>query len=487
MFDFSLPLDKTSSPLGEKKASLQKQLVTRLQQAILYGDLPAGTLLMPTRLLAKELNISRNTVVNAYEHLLAQGYVVTDSTGTRVAPRLAVNTSPTQQHVTTSYPLPTRFVQTLSARQKLSANMMLSPGMPALSQFPLAKWRRSLERACQSLHIPQLGFNHPLGEECLRQALAQHLYLARGVVCRPEQIIITEGAKQALELCVMLFTQPGDHVWVEDPGYRAAATIFQGGNLTTYPLPVDQEGLNIPEGTWQHLSPSLIYTTPAHQYPSGAVLSISRRLSLIHHARQHGSWIIEDDYDGEFRHQGEPIASMQGITKDAPIIYIGSFSKTLFPTLRLGFIVLPATVIEQAESVLHEIFRSSNRLQQVALADFIDSGEFARHLARMRRLYRQRQTALRRALNTYFSDCNILGGKSGMHLTLRLPSNSDDISIAAAANQQRLGVRAYSQYFQDPQQKQSGLVIGYGNTETSSIADAVERLVNIIQQFLSPT
>ena len=482
MFDFSLPLDKSSSATGEKTTSLQKQLVTRLQQAILQGDLRPGTLLMPTRSLAKELGVSRNTVVNAYEHLLAQGYVVTDPTGTRVAPRLVANIPPAQQHYATPYRLPARLVQTSSTRQKLSANMMLSPGMPALNQFPLAAWRRSLERACQSLHTPQLGFNDPLGEECLRQALAQHLYLARGVVCRPEQIIITEGTKQALELCITLFTQPGDRVWIEDPGYRAASTIFEGGNLITHPLPVDQEGLNIPEGVWQHLPPSLIYTTPAHQYPSGAVLSISRRLSLIHHARQHGSWIIEDDYDGEFRHQGEPIASMQGITEEGPIIYIGSFSKTLFPTLRLGFVVLPATVIQQAGSALHEMFRSSNRLQQIALADFIDSGEFARHLARMRRLYRQRQTALRRALSMYFPNYDILGGKSGMHLTLRLPSESDDIAIAAAANNQRLGVRAYSQYFQDPRQKQSGLVIGYGNTETSLIAGAVERLVNIIQQ-----
>lgn len=482
MFDITLPLDRAPATPGSKKVSLQKQLITRLQHAILQNELPAGTLLMSSRRLAKELGVSRNTVVNAYEHLLAEGYFIADPTGTRVAPRLDLATLPVQPHRAPSYRLPKHLVHALRFRPTLSTKMLLAPGMPALSEFPLTAWRRSLECACQSLQCSQLGITPPLGERRLQQALAQHLYLARGVVCQPEQIIITEGAKQALELCIMLFTEPEDTVWVEDPGYLAAAMSFRASNLVIHPLPVDQEGLSIPESAWQSSPPTLIYTTPAHQYPSGAVLSISRRLALLQQAQQHGCWIIEDDYDGEFRHQGEPIASMQGILNEGPVIYIGSFSKTLFPTLRLGFVILPTVVMQQAKSLLDETFRSSNRLQQIALANFIENGEFGRHLARMRRLYRQRQQALRQALQRYFPEEAILGGKSGMHLTLRLPDHIDDAAIALVANQRQLGVRAYSHYFHLPAHQQSGLVIGYGNTDTQHIASAVEELVKIIQR-----
>ena len=482
MFDFSLPLDKTPSSTAKKVPSLQKQLIARLQQAILRGDLPAGANLMPSRLLAQELNVSRNTIVNAYEHLLAEGYVVTDSSGTRVAPRIALLNRPSTEE-TLHYQMPSRLSHSLNTRTPLTPDMLLAPGMPALKEFPLVAWRRSLERACQAMNFSQLGENHPLGEPRLRQALAQHLYLARGVNCQPEQIVITEGSKQALELCITLFTETGDHIWVEDPGYRAASSAFHAADLVVHPLPVDQQGITVPESAWQEFPPSLIYTTPAHQYPSGSVLAMTRRLALLQQVREHGGWIIEDDYDGEFRHQGEPIASLQGIVSDSPVVYMGSFSKTLFPTLRLGFIVLPPTVLRHTQRVLHEIFRSSNRLQQLAVADFILKGEFARHLSRMRRLYRQRQQVLRQALAYHFPNHAILGGQSGMHLTLKLDPLSDDTAIAHAAHQQQLGVRAYSHYFQQPENRQSGVVIGYGNTPAEEIPGAVVRLVKIIHSL----
>ncbi len=222
--------------------------------------------------------------------------------------------------------------------------MALRPGVPALSHFPSAAWRRALDRAIRGAGSAALGYGDPLGEPPLRAAIARHLSVARGVRCEPHQVVIAEGAQEAISLCVRLLSNPGDIGWVEDPGYRGVKAAMHAGDMRIVPVRVDAEGLCVSERDWQKHSPRLIYTTPSHQYPAGSVLSIARRLDLIAQARLHGAWIIEDDYDSEFRHTGEPIGAMQGLVDDAPVLYVGTFSKTMFPSLRLGFLVLPAPV-----------------------------------------------------------------------------------------------------------------------------------------------
>ncbi|EJE51893.1 transcriptional regulator with HTH domain and aminotransferase domain containing protein, partial [Acidovorax sp. CF316] len=326
---------------------LRRQLFQRLRQAILDGRLAAGSPLPGSRALAEALALSRNTVTAAYEHLLAEGYVLSDRQGTRVA-ALAPSAAAAACGQGVAAPDPrtaARLARIQPKAPRPGPAHWLSPGMPALSQFPLAAWRRALDRALRDGGPAALGYGDPLGERVLRTAIARHLALARGVRCSAEQVVITEGAQEALVLCVRLLTNPGDTAWVEDPGYRGAQSALHGGDLHTLPLRVDAQGLVAGEADWRERMPRLVYTSPSHQYPGGAVLSVARRLALMEQARRHGAWIIEDDYDSEFRHTGEPIAAMQGLADGAPVLYVGTFSKTMFPALRIGFLVLPEALL----------------------------------------------------------------------------------------------------------------------------------------------
>lgn len=478
------PLTHGALTAAGKPVSLQKQLIERLQQAILAGRLPTGALLPSSRLLAAELGVSRNTVVIAYDQLFAEGYVLADRKGTRVSPlaNAASHADAQQDSAAAEVAYASRLKQFAATRLHADTTSALTPGTPALDRFPLAAWRRSVERAMEQ-GLPQLlGYGEPAGEPGLRDAIAAHLRMARGVRCDGSQVVITEGAQEALKLCVTLLTNPGDTAWIEDPGYRGAKAAFNLGDLRTVPMRVDHEGMAVPPDAWLLAPPKLIYTSPAHQYPTGAVLSVARRLDLIAQARRTGAWLIEDDYDGEFRHTGEPIASMQGLVADAPVLYVGSFSKTMFPALRIGFVVLPRSMVTQTRTALQEMLRGGHRLEQLALANFIEAGEFGRHLGRMRRLYRERQQALREALAQRFDAAQILGGNCGMHLTLRLPPAISDRAVVELAQAQRLNPRALSGFALRPCEQDNGLVIGYGNTPAEQIAAAVSTLARCVNE-----
>lgn len=461
---------------------LRRQLFRRLRQAILDGRLAAGSPLPGSRALAEALALSRNTVTAAYEHLLAEGYVHSDRQGTRVASLLpsVPGAAPGR-----AAPLPAtaaRLARIQPRAPRPAAAHWLSPGMPALSQFPLAAWRRALDRALRDGGPAALGYGDPLGEMALRTAIARHLALARGVRCAPEQVVITEGAQEALVLCVRLLCNPGDTAWVEDPGYRGAQSALHAGDLHTVPMRVDAQGLVADEADWRVHTPRLVYTSPSHQYPGGAVLSVARRLALMEQARCHGAWIIEDDYDSEFRHGGEPIAAMQGLADGAPVLYVGTFSKTMFPALRIGFLVLPEAVLAAARQPLAEMLRGGQRHAQLALADFIDSGQFGRHLGRMRRLYRERQQQLRAALEQHLAvPHGIEGGHCGMHLLLRLPPGYPDQAIAAAAREHGMAPAPLSAFALQPRPEDNGLVLGYGHTPVELFAPLVQRLSLLAQ------
>lgn len=484
MIEIIGPLAPGAMTAAGKPVSLQKQLIERLQQAILAGRLPAGALLPSSRLLAAELGVSRNTVVIAYDHLTAEGYVLADRKGTRVtslsSPALDIGRQ--QDAAAAEVTFAARLMPFAAIRPQAEGTSVLMPGTPALDRFPVGAWRRSLERALDRVLPHALGYGPPAGEPALRDAIAAHLRIARGVRCDGSQVVITEGAQEALNLCVSLLTNPGDTAWVEDPGYRGAKAAFTLGDLKTMPVRVDHEGLAVPADAWRVRPPKLIYTSPAHQYPTGSVLSVARRLELIAQARRAGAWLIEDDYDGEFRHTGEPIASMQGLVPDAPVLYVGSFSKTMFPALRIGFVVLPRSMVGPTRIAIQEMLRGGHRLDQLALAHFIEAGEFARHLGRMRRLYRERQQALREALASHFEPTQILGGNCGMHLTLRLPACIPDRVVVERAVLQRIAPRALSGFALAPCEEDNGLVIGYGNTPEEEIAPAVRVLAQIARE-----
>ncbi|WP_440532180.1 MocR-like pyridoxine biosynthesis transcription factor PdxR [Variovorax sp. YR566] len=474
------PTALLESPLVKERdaGSMQRQLHDRLKRAILDGSLAPGSRLPGSRALAEALAISRNTVTATYEHLAAEGYVRPDRQGTRVTELSSPALLPKRAGKPAGTPTTAlRLSNIKPSVSRAETDMALRPGVPALSHFPSAAWRRALDRAIRGAGSAALGYGDPLGEPPLRAAIARHLSVARGVRCEPHQVVIAEGAQEAISLCVRLLSNPGDIGWVEDPGYRGVKAAMHAGDMRIVPVRVDAEGLCVSERDWQKHPPRLIYTTPSHQYPVGSVLSIARRLDLIAQARLHGAWIIEDDYDSEFRHTGEPIGAMQGLVDDAPVLYVGTFSKTMFPSLRLGFLVLPAQLMSAVQAPLEEMLRGGHRHEQLAMADFIESGQFSRHLGRMRRLYRDRQQALRLALNKHFKVLHeIDGGYCGLHLTVRLPARYDDRLIAAKALRHRIAPTPLSGFALQPTPSDNGLVLGYGNTPAELFEPLVKRL-----------
>lgn len=459
--------------------TLQQQLYQRIKQGILQGQLAAGAMLPATRQLAVELQVSRNTVLNAWTQLQAEGYLMSDRQGSRVS-SLALPAGQADDDTLARWPLAKRIEAFHQSQWIDTGSLPLRPGIPALNHFPMAAWRRALSQVMSHPPPSLLGYGDPFGEAELRAVLAQQLRITRGVRCNAGQIVITEGVQQALTLCVALLSNPGDHGWIEEPGYRNAKSALQAGELNVVPIRTDDQGMAPEPEHWKQASPRLIYTTPTHQYPTGVVMSAARRLALIEAAQQHQAWIIEDDYDGDFHYHGEPVMAMQGMTDNAPVIYLGSFSKTLFPALRIGFMVLPAPLVRRLRPALHQILRGGNRLEQQALARFILSGDYRRHLGKMRRLYRQRQAWLRTELQRAAGQAiPLLGGNSGMHLVLPLEPHRDDVAITRTLLQAGYAPTALSTFcLREPVQQ--GLVIGYGNCSDTQITAAMRQLSRLL-------
>ena len=471
------PLLDAPLSYGVAAEPLQRQLHQRLRLAIMDGRLLPGSRLPGSRSLAQALGVSRNTVTAAYEQLAAEGFLQPDRQGTTVAALLRPAAA---RRVDAQPAMARRLAGLQPASSRADAASALRPGVPALSHFPFAAWRQALDRSSRAAGHAALGYGDPFGEPALRASIARHLAIARGVRCTAAQVVITEGAQQALSLCVRLLSDPGDTAWVEDPGYRGAKAALLAGDLRVVPRRVDEQGLAVTTHDWRTQTPRLVYTTPSHQYPMGAVQPVARRLALIEAAQQHGAWIIEDDYDSEFRHAGEPIGAMQGLVENAPVLYVGTFSKTMFPSLRLGFLVLPQALLAAVQEPLAEMLRGGHRHAQLALAAFIESGQFSRHLGRMRRLYRERQQALRQALACGLRVPHAIdGGHCGLHLTVRLPARYPDAQIVQAARRHGIGAQALSGFAMQALPQDNGLVLGYGNTA----AELFEPLVRCLSQL----
>lgn len=462
--------------------SRQRMLYEALRTAILSQQLLAATRLPATRQLSAELGIARNSVIYAYEQLASEGLVCADQRGTLVAPlSLSLPTSkaeiPQQGLSQRGRAFKTPFIDpdTLAA---------FTPGVPSLADFPHARWQRLIARSWRNIKPEQLAYGHAAGEPALREAIAGHLRAARGAVCDASQVFITDGTQNSLDLCARLFADAGDLAWIENPGYTGATNAFSTAQLLLRGIAVDQNGINPSPKDWQNHPPRLIYVTPSHQYPLGSVLSLERRLMLIRQAQAVGALIIEDDYDSEFRRDGPPLPAMQGLVPNSPVIYLGTFSKTLFPALRTGFMLVPLQFTQAVEAALAQCHPRGRQIEQIALAEFVRSGEFASHLRRMRKLYSERRDAMSEAITRHFGPlAPIYGGSSGMHLSIKLQPQYPDQIISQQAFSERLIARPLSAYIISPALPCNGYILGYAQVPSAEMDANIAHLARLVKTY----
>jgi GntR family transcriptional regulator / MocR family aminotransferase len=468
---------------------IYRQLHRLLQQAILSRELPAGTKVPSSRLLAAELGVGRNTVTQVYEQLALEGYVSSATgRGTFVADsapdEIVFDDIPSRVEAAPAV-LSTRGARLIAgAGVSKRQGGAFMPGVPDVSRFPARVWSRLHAKYWRRLRPDLLTYAPGGGLASLRHALADYLRTSRSVHCSPEQIVVTTGIHQSIDLAVRLLSDAGDTIWTEDPCYWGVRSVLQVSGLDLKAIAVDEEGI-APTAVDLADPPKLILVTPSHQYPLGMVMSLARRRMLLEYARQNRCWIIEDDYDSEFRYGSRPLASLQGLDTAGQVIYVGSFGKTLFPGLRIGYIVVPEALAASFATASAELYREGQLLQQAVLAEFIAEGHFTSHIRRMRTLYGQRRELMLATIAKRYGDTlEIVGGDAGLHLVLRLPDGVDDRAVAAGALAENIVVRPLSGYFARRDDAGSGLLIGYACVPDEEIEPAFETLAGVIDRFL---
>ena len=477
----TVALDRSSS------TALYRQLYDQLREAILSGRLSAGTRLPSSREFADDLGIARNTVLNAFEQLYAESYLER-----RVGDGTYVSAQLPEDLLRVKSPRPVRERSNTNG-QPVSNFMPIGPGnyigpprpfrtgTPALDAFPCKLWGRLLARRWSNSAAAILPYSDSAGYPPLRKAIASYLSTTRGVRCTPEQLIITCGSQHALEIVTRTLLQSGDDAWIEDPGFLGARAALTAAGARMIPVPVDADGLNISAGLARCAEPRLIYVTPSHQYPLGMTLTLSRRLALLKLASERGAWIIEDDYDSEFRYTGRPLAALQGLDMDQRVIYIGTLSKVLFPSIRIGYIIAPYDLFEALMRARCLSGHQSPTLEQTVLADFISEGHFARHIRKMRALYAERQQTLLKAGKSELNGLlEIRPSNAGMHLTGWLPEGIDDQSAFRAATAAGVEVTPLSAYSIQPQTR-GALRLGYTGYKPREMWRATRRLATALR------
>lgn len=485
--DLAITLDSNSS------TPLHQQLYEQLRQAILNGRLTPGERIPSTRFLAKSLSISRFTVTSSYEQLLSEGYLETvTGSGTFVCQQIPDNLiefkpiENIEKNNSLSIKL-SKYGETLAntknvpriAEPKLQINFRY--GTPALSEFPIKQWRKLLSRYC-SANLDWLEYStEPLGYKPLRQAITRYLTRSRAVNCQPEQILITNGTQQALDLILRLLISPGETIAIENPGYLSARIIFETHNANILPISVDNSGLIIEELiNFSEQNIRLVYVTPSHQFPTGAILSLPRRLELLNWAQQTGGLIIEDDYDSEFRYGEKPIPALQGLDKSDSVLYIGTFSKVLFPSLRIGYLVLPKSLVKIFTRAKWLCDRHLPILEQQVLAEFIESGYLERHIRKMRSIYDKRRQVLVKALKKHFGfRAKILGEKAGIHVMVSFKTNLSDEEIIKSAAKVGIAMMSAKPHYLTAHSK-SEFIFGYGELTETQLTEGIHTLAQII-------
>ncbi|MFC3626667.1 PLP-dependent aminotransferase family protein [Vogesella amnigena] len=471
---------------GSSEANNQ-QLYRLLRDAMLQEQLPPGLRLPSSRQLATELGVARNTVIHVYERLAAEGYVsagvgqgtfVLDTRPDRlVALEHAQPATPAQAQAAISARGQALVAQAGAAERQWGAFM---PGVPEVRTFPARIWMRLQNRQWRKPQPDLLTYAVGPGLPALRQQLADYLRSSRGVRCSPEQIIVTNGTHAAMQLVSLLLADSGDKAWVEDPGYWGVHSVWRSAGLDTIPVAVDEQGLQLDEGMPQGV-PRLIYVSPSHQYPLGAVMSLARRRRLLAYARRNNCWIVEDDYDSEFRYGRPPLPSLQGLDAHGRVIYLATFSKVIYPGLRLAYMVVPEALVESFQTGLSELYRGGQYLTQAVLADFIAEGHFVAHIRRMRQLYARRRQALLAAIRQHFGErLPIHDGAAGLHLVLGLPPGSNDLAVCEQAMRAGVLTRPLSQYYRGAA-PQPGLLLGYAHVDEADIERHFATLAQVIR------
>jgi len=501
-----------------------RRIYEAVRRAITSQVLPAGARLPSTRSLAEDLTVSRNTVLAAFEQLLDEGYVAAKTgSGTYVTYNqsdiFSTIESTVKSHVESnkepkeSYKedikkstLPVKDNQDfllLSHRGKSAAGLSkaqintdsihsrkishevqpFTPGADDYAGFPYALWRRLLNRQWRAPDPSLLDSSHDGGYLPLRKAIADYLRVSRAVNLTFDQVLITSGSQQSIDLCTRLLTDHNDCAWIENPCYWAARRVMEVNGLRLHPVNVDKDGL-APTTKDYRITPRLIYTTPSHQYPKGMVMSYGRRRLLLDYAQNIGAWIIEDDYDSEFRFEGRPISSLQGMDQNNRVLYLGTFSKVMYPGIRLGYLVVPPNLIESFKHGLYELQRPGQVVIQAALADFIEEGHFASHIRRLRQIYGERRRLLQASLAPVAGvGARLSTVDSGLHLVVEFNQKCDDVRVAQLAAEQGLRVYPLSDYGMD-ETPEKGLIIGYAYSATEDIKEYGSKLAEVIQTAL---
>jgi GntR family transcriptional regulator / MocR family aminotransferase len=465
---------------------LHKQIYDGYRMSILRGNLRPGQQVLSSRELATELQVSRFPVLNAYAQLLAEGYFESRvGAGTFVSASLPEKQMSAERPVDRSIQVPTG-PRTVSRRSSLFPAFERTRTLrgwgafglhqPAFDQFPFQIWSSLVSRHSRSPQASAIHYIDPLGSEGFRDAICEYLHTARAVKCDSSQIMVVSGSQQALDITARVLFDPGSPVWVEDPGYRLERIVLAAAGCNLIPVPVDRDGMNVSVGIKRHRKARAAFVTPSHQFPLGSTMSLSRRLQLLNWAQSSGAWIIEDDYDSEYRYESMPIASLQGLDVNSRVIYIGTFSKVLFPSLRLGYIVIPPDLVDRFMAVRFAMDIFPPYLYQEVLADFMRLGHFTRHIRRMRQLYGERRKVLVESLRKEAGlGLEVQGAEAGMHLTVTLPEGFSDVEIAAKAARERLWLWPLSpSYFSE--QPRQGFILGFGSTPTNQISKAVRSL-----------
>lgn len=479
-----------------------RQIYAGLRDAVLAGHLRPGTRLPSSRDLARDLNCARNTVLTAYGQLESEGYLVSRrGSGSFVSPVLPEDLldpqspAPSPRTATASPPprmSPLGRNLAAASRQRATRAEAFAPGLPDLHAFPFEQWGRLLGSIWRHPEPSMLRERHPAGLPALRQAIAEHLNAVRGLGCSDREVLVTSGSQQALDLVARLLLEPGDRAWIEDPGYPGLRGPLQAAGIQPVPVPVDSDGLQVDLARQHAPSARLALVAPSHQYPLGHALSLPRRLALLDWAHETDAWIVEDDYDSEYRYAGRPLAALRSLEVQrhgdaSRVIYLGSFSKVLYPGLRLGYLVLPAALAEDFALARRALDDHPAVTAQPAVARFLRSGQFAAHMRRTRLLYQRRQQCLLAAARRHLGGRLILeADDAGMHLVARVEpawrEAPDDLALARHLARAGITVSPLSSLYLG-KVTQQGLLMGYAAVPERAIEPAVARMAEALAEL----
>lgn len=484
----SVKLDRDSDK------SLNTQLCMALRDLILSGGLRAGDRLPATRTVAKDLQVSRTTVIDAFARLQAEGLIESRTGAGSFVSRALEEHRPSPSRVgapARSAARPPRLSSIMTHGSKLLLDRLphearaFTTALPAFDAFPMASWARHVAKHWRSRRDIVLGYGETQGYMPLRRAIAAHLRTNRAISCEPEEVFIVNGAQDGFQLIARILLDPGDKVWFENPGAIGARNCFAAAGADLVPVPVDEEGLVVEEGLARAPWFRLAFVTPAHQQPLGSTMSLRRRLALLSAAETADAWIVEDDYDGEFCYGGRPPPTLKSTDTTGRVIYVGTFSKTLFPALRLGYVLVPPGLVDLFDKLVRSFVTGVPSSPQAVVADFMDEGHFAAHIRRMRKLYSERHAALQEAARDKLQGLlDVVQTDTGLHTVGFLPDGICEMEVARAAWARKITVVPLQRFALAPIDR-SGLVLGFSGVGAAELRKGVDILAEAIAEAAS--